>query len=120
MSVAGRNAINGSTLEAFRPDKDEGTGGQTNVTWQPLGTFRMELHTPTNEVLQMVFGAGTDVRCTGYVEPKEEAWAGLEKLDLVKVVEGRHAGAVFQVTAVIENGRFRQFAFNDTTEEALP
>lgn len=118
MSVAGRNAIKGSRLSAYRPTETDGTGGQINRAWVPLPSlqsFGLELHTPTDEIVRRVYGAEIDITCAIYVQPYESA-ASLQEKDGLHVESGRHAGTRFIVRAKREVGRLLELGLAETDE----
>lgn len=116
MSVAGRNMVIGSTLTVYRSTKTAGTGGQTNVSWAAVLTaVRWELHTLTAEMLEQVFGQGSQVELVAF----EDDAATVLLNDGVVVTAGKHAGKKFRVHRTRLGRKYLEIGLKSTVE-AIP
>src|SRR5687768_13223037 len=100
MSIAGRNRIQGSTVQVYRKTKLEGSGGQqAGAPVKLLADEPLRLETLTDELALRLFGEGERVERSA----KIETWKGVEKGDLLVVTAGLHADStkVLKVVATV-------------------
>ena len=121
MSIAGRNRIRGSTVQVYRPQKLEGTGGQqARVPVKLLEGVRLELIPITDEIAVKVFGVTERIE----LSTMADGWTGIEKGDLFAVTAGTYAEKVFAVvaarplgaTAANPDGRFKELGLAASLE----
>lgn len=116
MSIAGRNAVHGSTLTVYRQTLTEGTGGQTNIAWTPvIVNMKLELHQRTDELIRRVFGMDTNV------ELMAEAPVGLDlrNQDAVVVTAGLHTGETFHVTQTILSRKYLEVGLSRADDDEV-
>jgi hypothetical protein len=116
VSVAGRNAIKGSTLTVYRGAKTPGTGGQTTTTWSAvLSNIKWELHTLTSDLVQQVFGMGSNVELVSFAE----ASANVLPQDGVVVSACTYTGTRYRVVKTRRSRKYLEIGLKSTTE-AIP
>lgn len=109
MSVAGRNAAYGSTVNVFRP-----TEGDDSVSWAAvsgLTSIKLDLMPVTDEIRRDVFGGDTNIELMA-LDPSRT----ILKRDGVVVTAGTHSGERYRVESALLFHKFTQLGLRATTE----
>jgi hypothetical protein len=113
MSIVGRNLTKGSTVQVYRPQKTEGSGGQqARIPVKLLVNELIELVPIADEVAVRIFGEAERVEVTAMVE----LWKGIQKSDVFAVTAGTYAEKLFVVVAARPLGRYQELGLAGTIE----